>query len=190
MTTPTPSPAAPSPYAPWVPPFRYNYDEHIIVDSKRRLIIDIIGYLPGKTLCSNDIEQEQAEIIQDAIGQRIANLMNQDAGKTTVMNINFACPKCGRYWYGSESCPPCDRGEQGVILSLSVSTPSHLATETVWKLQGLTDGRWCSIADGSLIEMFGVKKHYESRLALSWKGYRIVRCETRTFLEPDAKEGV
>lgn len=64
-------------YAPWIPPFRYDVDGQWIEDSKGQRMLDVRGwgFLTGFLGVHRDIAAE----IQDRLGRRIAELLNEDA---------------------------------------------------------------------------------------------------------------
>jgi hypothetical protein len=72
-----PSPAS-SGYSPWVPPF--HFDTVAIFDSKGHRVCDMRGwgFLTGGG--SLNLPEDEAAKIQDAMGEKIAALMNKDAG--------------------------------------------------------------------------------------------------------------
>jgi hypothetical protein len=67
-------------YSPWVPPFLCDEVTQAIVDSNGRRIVDMQGWgfltLDGPT--NLNIHEDEALIIQNSIGSRIAALMNAD----------------------------------------------------------------------------------------------------------------
>lgn len=67
-------------YAPWQPPFSYNMDGQWIEDSKGNRMLDMRGwgYLTGKGSEALGMDEDDAAKIQDAIGQRTAELLNAD----------------------------------------------------------------------------------------------------------------
>ena len=67
-------------YAPFKPPFKYDADGQCIFDSAGNMIVDVRGwgFLTGKG--AKAYKQEKAMKIQDGIGRRIAQIMNEDAG--------------------------------------------------------------------------------------------------------------
>ena len=68
-------------YAPWKPPFRYNPDAQWIEDSNGQRLLEIRGwgYLTGRGHGGLGMDGNKAASIQDAIGQRVAELMNVDS---------------------------------------------------------------------------------------------------------------
>ena len=66
-------------YAPWKPPFRYEDFGTQIVDSGGQKILDMRGwgFLTGQGSLAMD--SAKAEEIQIRIGNRVAELMNEDA---------------------------------------------------------------------------------------------------------------
>ena len=67
-------------YAPFKPPFKYDADGQCIFDSAGNMIVDVRGwgFLTGKG--AKAYKQEKAMNIQDGIGRRIAQIMNEDVG--------------------------------------------------------------------------------------------------------------
>ena len=67
-------------YEPWKPPFRYNPDTQWIEDSNGQRLLEIRGwgYLTGRGHGGLGMDGDKAASIQDAIGQRVAELMNVD----------------------------------------------------------------------------------------------------------------
>jgi hypothetical protein len=65
-------------YTPFKPPFKYDANGIFILDSDGNCILDIRGwgFLTGAN--GMDYGSEQAAIIQDRIGERVAQLMNED----------------------------------------------------------------------------------------------------------------
>jgi len=68
-------------YAPFKPPFKYDADGQCIFDSIGNMIVDVRGwgFLTGKG-GGKGYKREKAANIQDGIGRRIAQIMNEDAG--------------------------------------------------------------------------------------------------------------
>ena len=68
-------------YAPWTPPFRYDEIGNWVVDSKGNPIADVRGwgFLTGKCDRGLGLPQGEAERIQNEVGERIANLLNEHA---------------------------------------------------------------------------------------------------------------
>ena len=75
------SPAAMACYAPFKPPFKYDCMGQCIFDDEGQLISDMRGwgYLTG-TGGGLGYDSEKAANIQDKIGERIAQIMTEDAG--------------------------------------------------------------------------------------------------------------
>ena len=76
------SPSTPSSthYAPFEPPFRYNFDGQWIEDSRGQRLLDLRGwgYLTGMGSGALGMPPQAAAGIQDAIGCRVVDLMNND----------------------------------------------------------------------------------------------------------------
>ena len=74
-------PAAAACYAPWKPPFRYERFGTQIVDSRDNRIVDVRGwgYLTGKG-GGLGMSEDQAEKIQDRIGEQVAAALNASCG--------------------------------------------------------------------------------------------------------------
>lgn len=74
------SPAAMAGYAPFKPPFKYDTDGLCIRDSDNNFILDVRGwgYLTG-TGGGLGYSSEKAASIQDKIGERVAQIMTEDA---------------------------------------------------------------------------------------------------------------
>lgn len=68
-------------YAPFKPPFKYDNMGNCIFDADNNMIVDIRGwgFLTG-TGGGLGYKDEKACKIQDAIGERIAKIMTDDAG--------------------------------------------------------------------------------------------------------------
>ena len=64
-------------YSPWVPPF--HFDTVAVFDSKGHRVCDMRGwgFLTGGGACN--LPEDEAAKIQDAMGEKIAALMNKDA---------------------------------------------------------------------------------------------------------------
>jgi hypothetical protein len=65
-------------YSPYTPPFHFEVTS--IFDSKGHRVFDVRGwgFLTGGN--SLNLPEDEAAKIQDAIGERVAALMNKDAG--------------------------------------------------------------------------------------------------------------
>ena len=74
------SPAAMACYAPFKPPFKYDGMGQCVFDNDGQLILDMRGwgFLTGTGGLGYDAEK--AASIQDKIGERITQIMNEDAG--------------------------------------------------------------------------------------------------------------
>ena len=68
-------------YSPFKPPFKYDYMGQCIFDNGGQLILDVrgCGFLTG-TGGGLGYDAEKAANIQDKIGERITQIMNEDAG--------------------------------------------------------------------------------------------------------------
>ena len=68
-------------YAPFKPPFKYDCMGQCIFDDEGQLILDMRGwgFLTG-TGGGLGYDSEKAASIQDKIGERIAQIMTEDAG--------------------------------------------------------------------------------------------------------------
>lgn len=64
--------------AAWKPPFRYEQDGTMIVDSQDTLALDVRGwgYLTGAG--GMDLDHDKAAGIQDALGSLVADLLNRE----------------------------------------------------------------------------------------------------------------
>ena len=69
-------------YAPWKPPFRYERFGTQIVDSRDNRIVDVRGwgYLTGFGFAEHGMSEDQAEKIQDRIGEQVAAALNASCG--------------------------------------------------------------------------------------------------------------
>ena len=67
-------------YEPWKPPFQYNADIAAIEDATGNRVLDVRGwgYLTGKGSQALGLDEESAINIQNNIGIRVAQLMNND----------------------------------------------------------------------------------------------------------------
>lgn len=74
-------------YKPWVPPFRYDRDGTMILDSNGHMIVDVRGwgFLTGQGALA--LSDEEAAKIQDGLGIRLTLLMNRDAELSKALGL-------------------------------------------------------------------------------------------------------
>lgn len=67
-------------FQPWEPPFQYNENNASIEDKRGERILDVRGWgrLTGKGMGALGMSERRAIEIQNGIGRRIVELMNQD----------------------------------------------------------------------------------------------------------------
>lgn len=73
--------AGSSGYEPWTPPFRYDDEGQWIEDSKGKRLLDMRGwgFLTGAGEAALGLSSEVAAQIQDGIGERVTDLLNEDS---------------------------------------------------------------------------------------------------------------
>jgi hypothetical protein len=76
-----------NPYAPWTPPFHYDYEGQIILDAKNQRVLDVRGwgFLTGKGSEGLGWMEARAARTQDAMAQRVVGLMNKDASDSAPL---------------------------------------------------------------------------------------------------------
>lgn len=79
-------PSSNNPYAPWVPPFKYNSEGQWIEDAAGNRMLDMRGwgFLTGKGSQALGMDEDKAAALQDRVGTRVAVLLNADVAESTT----------------------------------------------------------------------------------------------------------